>query len=736
MTIEPATSSLFSGGPADRIFASEATNHEFASRGYVVHPFLDPAEIPAVEQNVLIWPRARQRQDVDLPESGRMTPVLISEPQSFQQRLYFPYMWAILKSECDRAPELEGRINWLEPIFLKRDAATLLAPYRDTPPDVLGLSCYTWNWDLQCELARRVKTLNPECLVIAGGPHPDYKDPDFFRKHPYLDAVAVKDGEIGFRKLLSGVVHGDRDLRAIPGLYLPGHGDGHHHTGPAEVQTWFEQSPYVAQSAYYERLVERFQGRSIDVIWETNRGCPYSCNFCDWGSATMSKVRQFDIGRVAAEIDWFARMKVNGIMLADANFGILPRDLEIADLLIEARSRHGHPRFVHYSPAKNNPDRTVAIARKFVASGISPLHPFAIQHTNEEVLAAADRANISVDKQRLVAKAVVSADIPTLVQLIVGIPGDTYELWKSCLTDLMDWGLHDNYQVFSYALLPNAPAADRVFQERWEIETIQRQIPMEGPGQRDADDTDALLKVDLIVKSKTFSKDDWVRMKVYTAFVRALHSLGLTRLPAMYMNFSHGVSYREFYDRLIEDHFGRSPLYRKLMEHFQTFLANEEAMEDVPFEPLTTRRLSFEAGRWLFVSLSWNFDRRFAEMKSFLQSAFPLASNLGSAVDYQRNLMLTPDYDQRTGKSFPTDCDWRSYYGKARLLTQYEPLPEPDLVPGAVVVVSDQGADLDWTGRDATGRWLAWLNRTRELQRTLSTSFQQVRLESSAIETR
>src|SRR4030095_204717 len=172
-------------------------------------------------------------------------------------------------------------------------------------------------------------------------------------------------------------------------------------------------------------------------------------------------------------------MKVNGIMLADANFGILPRDLEIADLLIEARRQHGYPRFIHYSPAKNNPNRKVAIAKKFVASGISPLHPFAIQHTNEEVLAAADRANISVANQREVAKAVVSVDIPTLVQLIVGIPGDTYELWKTCLTDLMDWGLHDNYQVFSYALLPNAPAAAASFQERWEIETIERWIPME-----------------------------------------------------------------------------------------------------------------------------------------------------------------------------------------------------------------------------------------------------------------
>ena len=31
---------------------------------------------------------------------------------------------------------------------------------------------------------------------------------------------------------------------------------------------------------------------------ESNRGCPYGCTFCDWGSATLSKVRNFDLDRV------------------------------------------------------------------------------------------------------------------------------------------------------------------------------------------------------------------------------------------------------------------------------------------------------------------------------------------------------------------------------------------------------------------------------------------------------
>jgi 2-(S-pantetheinyl)-carbapenam-3-carboxylate methyltransferase len=478
-------------------------------------------------------------------------------------------------------------------------------------------------------------------------------------------------------------------------------------------------------------LSERSGSTGFDVVWETNRGCLYSCNFCDWGSNTMSKVRKFDMERVKAEIDWFARMNVNAIILADANFGILPRDLEIADILNEARSKLGHPKFVHYSPAKNNPERTVEIARKFAASGISPVHPFAIQHTNVEVLAAADRANISADKQRQIAKAVVTEHIPTLVQLIIGIPGDTYDLWKTCLTDLMDWGLHDNYQIFNYTLLPNAPAAEKSFRHEWEVETITRDVPQEGTGQRKKNDTDALTRVDIIVQSKSYSRQDWVKMKTYAAFVRALHNRSLTRLIAIYLHFTHGISYREFYDRIIEDYFGRSSLYKRLTEHFVRFLTNESAFEDVAFDPVPESSLYVEPSQWLFLQICSDFDQYFEQLRSFLMDCFPRAENLASAVDYQRNLILAPSVGQKRDKSFHTDFDWIQYFEKAATLTQYEPLAEPAAIPGAVIEVLDDLSEFEGSPRNPRDRRLAWVELVREVRRTLNTNFQRLRFRTA-----
>ena len=65
-------------------------------------------------------------------------------------------------------------------------------------------------------------------------------------------------------------------------------------------------------------------------LWETNRGCPFQCTFCDWGSATASKVSRFEMDRLEREIKWMAEKKIKYIFVCDANFGIQKRDIEIA----------------------------------------------------------------------------------------------------------------------------------------------------------------------------------------------------------------------------------------------------------------------------------------------------------------------------------------------------------------------------------------------------------------------
>jgi len=53
------------------------------------------------------------------------------------------------------------------------------------------------------------------------------------------------------------------------------------------------------------------------------------------------------------------------------------------------------------------------------------------------------------------------------------------------------------------------------------------------------------------------------------------------------------------------------------------------------------------------------------------------------------------------------------------------------LEPGAVLEVVDKGSDIDWAAEAETERWLRWIEHTREVGRTFSTNFGQVRLRES-----
>ena len=99
----------------------------------------------------------------------------------------------------------------------------------------------------------------------------------------------------------------------------------------------------VLPSPYLDGVFDHY-GAAVDAaIVESNRGCPFGCTFCDWGSATNQKVRKFDLQRVKDEIEWIGRHEVRVIWVADANFGIYERDIELAEWICEVKKKSTHP---------------------------------------------------------------------------------------------------------------------------------------------------------------------------------------------------------------------------------------------------------------------------------------------------------------------------------------------------------------------------------------------------------
>ena len=146
-------------------------------------------------------------------------------------------------------------------------------------------------------MAREVKKRNPNCLIVFGGPQvPDFTD-GFFEKYPFVDILVHGEGEIILKNLLSTYLD-DKDWSKVKGISTKTM-----RTMPEERINDLDElpSPYLTNLIW--DIADKESDYQWDCCWETNRGCPYQCTFCDWGMATFTKTRKYLEERLFKEIE-------------------------------------------------------------------------------------------------------------------------------------------------------------------------------------------------------------------------------------------------------------------------------------------------------------------------------------------------------------------------------------------------------------------------------------------------
>lgn len=303
-------------------------------------------------------------------------------------------------------------------------------------PDVLAFSVLGWNYRSFGELAETFKQLNPHGWVVFGGTHVSGQSERVFRMYPAVDVVVNGEGEFVFREILHAYLDGgdagDLDtLSHIDGISYRKRDGTAHTTRERERIQDLEQIPSPVLTGAIPLTDTDGAFRYRVGLMETNRGCPYKCAFCYWGGAIGQKVRTFSRGRLRAEIETFARLKVHSIFLCDANFGMLRSDVDFIDDVIAVRAEYGFPKALVASWAKNKSLTFYEIVKKMKRAGLHSSFVLSLQTLDDDVLATMNRKNMKVNDWEDLVSWLATEDMDVKAELIWGAPGETPETFMA-----------------------------------------------------------------------------------------------------------------------------------------------------------------------------------------------------------------------------------------------------------------------------------------------------------------
>jgi radical SAM superfamily enzyme YgiQ (UPF0313 family) len=327
---------------------------------------------------------------------------------------------------------------------------------------VFGFSCYTWNVAEFLELVASLKALLPGALAVAGGPHVQQAR-DFLGSDPF-DLIVLGEGEETFQELLDA-----QDQSAwseISGLAFLAGGQLVE-TPPRPRCQDLDRFPSPLDDL---PLTDAMGEPLYDAIsYETSRGCPFRCAFCEWGTGAIGgRMYQWSMERIRRDWTRIAEAGIKDLWLADSNFGALKQDLAKAQLIVELKNQTGYPRSFATSWSKKHSRQVQEIALLLHRNQLLPHYQLALQTLTPEALRLSNRDNMSSNQYEPIAKRMSEEGVPIAAELIWGLPGDTLPDFESNLDRLLS--TFPNINIFGYTLLPGTEFYQR--REEFRIETI------------------------------------------------------------------------------------------------------------------------------------------------------------------------------------------------------------------------------------------------------------------------
>ena len=400
----------------------------------------------------------------------------------------------------------------------------------ENPPDILGLSNYCWSHNVSSEIFKMCKKSNPNVVTVWGGPNFPIDFPSqkkFMKEHSEVDFYVPTEGETGFSNIVKSVLDLE-SMNKIKTEILNQSIDGcvsRNNEGQIQYNISVNRISSLDEipSPYQNGMMDKFFDEKLTPMLQTNRGCPFHCTFCTDGRDEVNRVNKFSIERVQDDIEYIAKhipKNTHSLHISDLNFGMYPRDIDICESLAQVQQKFNYPKYIKCTTGKNQKDKIIKAIKKL---NNSLRVTMSVQSLDPEVLSNIRRDNISVDHMLALYPALKEVDLQTTSEVILGLPGETFENHIQTLRDLVKARM-DEIVVHTCMLLDGSEMGLPDERKKWEMRTkfrvLQRDFAKLSNGKK------VIEYEEVVVGSNTMTFEEYIELRIL-AFIIFVTNQGI-----------------------------------------------------------------------------------------------------------------------------------------------------------------------------------------------------------------
>lgn len=320
--------------------------------------------------------------------------------------------------------------DWLEvsEYTINNDISRITADIYKRNPDVVGISCYIWNYSYVREIVGDLVKVLPGMIIWLGGPEVSFNAKEILAANTGVFGIVRGEGEETWKELLSFYLKGTPNPEGILGITYRRE-DGIV-DNPERPPIQMDDIPLCSDET------SDFKNRII--YYEGSRGCPFKCSYCL--SSMDCRLRFKSLDKIKEELLYYIENEVPQVKFTDRTFNCNHEYAKsIWRFLIDKDK--GKTNF-HFEVAADLLDEEEVDIITHMRKGLIQLE-IGVQTTNPQALQAIHRHSDFGEVSRIVKALKDSGRLHLHLDLIAGLPHEGYESFKKSFDDVYSLRPHE-----------------------------------------------------------------------------------------------------------------------------------------------------------------------------------------------------------------------------------------------------------------------------------------------------